>query len=262
MSLPKPVSRLKAEKRSVLYRNYFFMFAMLFFITSLFAVQAVSASGLKFHDTHETLVQQVGYAHIQQHATFSEAQTAFENKNYAYSARILRPLAQAGHAHAQYLLATQYDLGLGVKRSELLSFKWYKAAASAGINIAQHNLAVAYAQGNGIDADLSKAINWWERAANAGNTDSQYNLGIIYAAGRDSIKPDMKKAMKWWRMAAMSGDPAAQFNLGAIYANGIGISNQTCKASHWWKKSAANGFAQAEMALAVLQTKSDYAACR
>ena len=68
--------------------------------------------------------------------------------------------------------------------------------------------------------------------------------------------------MKWWRMAAMSGDPAAQFNLGAIYANGIGMTSQTCEASHWWKKSAANGFAQAEMALAVLQTKSDYASCR
>ena len=71
----------------------------------------------------------------------------------------------------------------------------------------------------------------------------------------------MKKAMKWWRMAAISGDPAAQFNLGAIYANGIGMNSRTCEASRWWKKSAANGFAQAEMALAVLQTKSDYASC-
>jgi TPR repeat protein len=50
--------------------------------------------------------------------------------------------------------------------------------------------------------------------------------------------------------------------LGALYANGIGMSSRTCEASRWWKKSAANGFARAEMALALLETKSDYAICR
>ncbi|MCW8899605.1 MAG: sel1 repeat family protein [Gammaproteobacteria bacterium] len=259
MSLPKPVFKEKAEKISVLYRNYFFMFFILLFFCSLFVFQNAIASSAGFK---ESITQKVGYAHLQQAANFSQAQAAFENQDYVYSARLLSPLTISGHVQAQYLLATQYDLGLGVKRNENLSFHWYKKAAEAGIGIAQHNLAVAYAQGNGVDADLTKAIAWWERAANAGNTDSQYNLGIIYAAGRDSVKPDMEKALKWWRMAAISGDPAAQFNLGAIYANGIGLSSRTCEASRWWKKSAANGFAQAEMALAVLQTKSDYASCR
>lgn len=259
MPLPKPVFRVKAEKISVLYRNYFFMFFMLLFLSSLFAAQIAIASGISFK---EPIAYQVGYAHLQQRANFSQAQTAFENQDYAYSARLLIPLAKNGHVQAQYLVATQYDLGLGVKRNEFLSFYWYKKAAKAGVGIAQHNLAVAYAQGNGVDADLSKAVTWWKRAANAGNTDSQYNLGIIYAAGRDSIKPDLDKALKWWRMAAINGDPAAQFNLGALYANGIGMSSRTCEASRWWKKSAANGFAQAEMALTVLQKKRDYASCR
>lgn len=258
MPLPKPVSKAKAEKISALYRHYYFMFFILLFLTSLFALQTATASGFSYK---EPIVHKVGYAHLQQHVDFTQAQASFENQDYAYSARLLSPLAENGHAQAQYLLATQYDLGLGVKKNEFLSFHWYKKAAKAGIGIAQHNLAVAYAQGNGIDADLKKAVAWWERAANAGNTDSQYNLGIIYAAGRDSIKPNLDKALKWWRMAAINGDPAAQFNLGAIYANGIGMSSHTCEASHWWKKSAANGFAQAEMALAVLQTKSDYATC-
>ena len=251
--------RFKVTKRATLYRRIHSMLALLLFLTMLFAAHSVFASGINLHPVP---VQQLGNTYTNQESNYSQAQTAFENKNFAYSANLLKPLALIGHAKAQYLLATQYDLGLGVKRDIAQSFYWYQKAAMAGINIAQHNLAVAYAQGNGIKADLVKAISWWERAAKAGNTDSQYNLGIIYAAGRDSIKPDMKKAMKWWEMAAMSGDPAAQFNLGAIYANGMGTTNQTCMASHWWKKSAANGFAQAQMALAVLQTKRDYAACR
>ncbi|MDH5600692.1 MAG: sel1 repeat family protein [Gammaproteobacteria bacterium] len=258
MSFTKPVSSTKTEKTSVLYRHYIFMFALVFLLTGILTVQVVSATGFNFQ---KVPVQQLGHTYMQQAVLFSQAQTAFESKNYAYSVSILKPLALNGHTEAQYLLAVHYDLGLGVKRSAPDSFYWYKKAASAGINIAQHNLAVAYAEGNGIDADLVKAVRWWERAANAGNTDSQYNLGIIYAAGRDSIKADMKKALKWWRMAAMRGDAAAQFNLGVLYANGIGMSSRTCEASRWWKKSAANGFAQAEMALAVLETKSDYASC-
>lgn len=259
MALPKTVTKAKAVKISKLYRDYFFMFMILIFLTSLFVAQSVIAASFT---SKEPVAQTVGFAYLQQDSDFSQAQNAFENRDYAYAARLLTPLAKAGHIQAQYLLATQYDIGLGIEKNEVLSFHWYKAAAKAGISIAQHNLAVAYAQGNGTKADLTKAITWWKRAANAGNTDSQYNLGIIYAAGRDSIKPDMAKAMKWWRMAAINGDPAAQFNLGAIYANGIGMSSKTCEASRWWKKSAANGFAQAEMALAVLQTKRDYATCR
>lgn len=259
MALQKPVTKVKAAKISTLYRDYFFIFVMLLFLSSLFVFQSAFAASSGFKTS---IAQEVGYAHLQQRDNFSQAQSAFENQDYAYAARLLKPLAKNGHVQAQYLLATQYDIGLGLKKNELLSFHWYKKAAKAGIAIAQHNLAVAYAQGNGIEADLTKAITWWKRAANAGNTDSQYNLGIIYAAGRDSIKPDLEKALKWWRMAAINGDPAAQFNLGAIYANGIGMTSRTCEASRWWKKSAANGFAQAEMALAVLQTKRDYATCR
>ena len=232
---------------------------MLFVFGSMFASQNAFASNSSLKVMFSN---SVGYAHQQQNDDFSQAQIAFENKDYVYSARLLDSLAKNGHVQAQYLLATQYDAGLGVKKDEYSSFYWYKKAAKAGIDVAQHNLAVAYAQGNGINADLSKALTWWKRAANSGNTDSQYNLGIIYASGRDHIKPDIAEALKWWRMAAISGDAVAQFNLGALYANGIGMSSRACEASRWWKKSAENGFAQAEMALAVLERKSDFAICR
>lgn len=259
MSSPKTVINAQSIEFSVLYRDLIFSLIMLLFLSSLFISQGVMASNFnaKVSYSHEA-----GYAYHYKRANFSQAQAAFEDQEYAYSARLLAILAEKGHVQAQYLLATQYDAGLGVKKDERSSFYWYKKAAKAGIDVAQHNLAVAYAQGNGIEADLSKAISWWKRAAKAGNTDSQYNLGIIYAAGRDSIKPDLDKALKWWRMAAISGDAAAQFNLGALYANGIGMSSRTCEASRWWKKSAANGFVQAEMALAMLENQRDYELCK
>jgi len=259
MIVQNRVNKAKVLPISNLYRNCIFTLSLLTLISGLFFSEHVVASTLMAKADY---VQQVGYSYRHQYSNFNQAQIAFENHDYDYSARLLRVLAESGHVQAQYLLATQYDAGLGVKKSERSSFYWYKKAAKAGIDIAQHNLAVAYAQGNGVEPDLYKAITWWKRAAKAGNTDSQYNLGIIYAAGRGTVKPDLEKALKWWRMAAINGDAAAQFNLGALYANGIGMSSRTCEASRWWKKSAANGFVQAEMALAVLQTKTDYAVCR
>lgn len=259
MSLPKTVTEVKSLDKSSVFSDFLFISLIMLFLISLLVSQRVlaSSSSFKVSFSHE-----VGSAYHQQRDNFSQARIAFENKDYVYSARLLTALAEMGHVRAQYLLATQYDAGLGVEKNEFSSFHWYKKAAKAGIGIAQHNLAVAYAQGNGIKPDLFKAIKWWKRAANAGNTDSQYNLGIIYAGGRDSIEPNLKKALKWWRMAAIGGDAIAQFNLGALYANGIGMSSRTCEASRWWKKSAENGFTQAKMALAVLETKKDYEVCR
>lgn len=259
MPLSKTVTKVKTQKISSLYRDYLFTFLMLLFLSSLMVSQSIFAATMNIKNTY---ANKVGYAQLQQNNNFTQAQIAFENQHYAYSARLLEVLAEKGHVQAQYLLATQYDTGLGVEKNVSTSFYWYKKAAKAGIDVAQHNLAVAYAQGNGTEANLAKAITWWKRAAAAGNTDSQYNLGIVYAAGRGAIKPNLEKALKWWRMAAMGGDAIAQFNLGALYANGIGMSSRTCEASRWWKKSAANGFTQAEMALAVLETKEDYDICR
>lgn len=253
------VAKVKVLELSNLYRNYIFVFMMLFLLSTLIVAQNAyaSKSGLKASFAHNA-----GYSQYQRTENFSQARTAFENRDYSYSARLLNELAKNGHVQAQYLLATQYDAGLGVDENASSSFYWYKKAAKAGIDVAQHNLAVAYAQGHGIEADLSKAITWWKRAAVSGNSDSQYNLGIIYASGKGHVKQDITEALKWWRMAAMNGDAIAQFNLGALYANGIGMSSRTCEASRWWKKSAENGFAQAEMALSLLETKHDYAVCR
>lgn len=259
MSQLESFTKVSVLERSDSERNYYFIFIMLLCLSSLLISKNIFAFSSNFKVSYS---HSIGFAHQQQQSNFSQAQIAFENQDYAYSARLLNSLAENGHVQAQYLLATQYDAGLGVKRNEVSSFHWYSKAAKAGVSIAQHNLAVAYAQGLGITADLTKAVTWWKRAAKAGNLDSQYNLGIIYAAGRDSIKPDISQALKWWRMAAINGDAAAQFNLGALYANGIGMSSRTCEASRWWKKSAANGFVQAEMALAILENKNDYEVCR
>lgn len=260
MSLPKVVSSSKVLKISALYRDFLFTFLILLFLSSLLAYQSAFAVSSSYK---ETVIHKVGYAHLQRHTNFAHAQMAFENRDYEYSAKLLSTLAEQGHIQAQYLLATQYDTGLGVKRNTAFSFYWYEKAASAGIGAAQHNIAVAYAQGSGTGQDLIKAVTWWKRAANKGHTDSQFNLGIIYATGKGMVERDMKQALKWWRMAANNGDAAAQFNLGALYANGFGSTPvKTCEAVHWLQRSEDNGFERAHNVLNQMKGSIDLSRCK
>ena len=260
MSLPKVGSTAKTPGILSLYRDFLFTFFTLLFLSNLLASQSAFALSSSYK---ESISNEVGYAHLQRHINFSRAQVVFENQDYVYSAKLLSTLAEQGHIQAQYLLAIQYDTGLGVSKNTAISFNWYKKAARAGIGIAQHNLAVAYAQGSGIQQDMMKAITWWKRAATKGHTDSQFNLGIIYATGKGIVEPDMKQALKWWRMAANNGDAAAQFNLGALYANGLGSTPvKTCEAVHWLQRSQENGFEQAHNVLNKMKGSVDLSKCK
>ena len=259
MTLKKVVARTETLNFLFSYHSYIYIFLTFLLLLGSFSSQNVYASSVI---EKQNFNYQIGYEQRQQQVVFSEAMTAYDQQDYIYAARLFSIIAEQGHAKAQYILASQYDSGLGVDTNKKVAFNWYKKAAWAGMGAAQHNLAASFVNGQGTEVNVKKAIYWWKRAAIGGSTDAQYNLGIIYASGHASIEPDLKKALKWWRMAAINGDAIAQFNLGALYANGTGFSSRTCEASRWWKKSAENGFAQAKIALALLETKTDYDICR
>jgi len=260
MSFIKPSNRSKAIKQADLYRNFTFMFFLLVLLSALLLVNNVFAATTFL--SNYNYGEKVSYKMSQQKADFAQARQSYDAQEYIYSARLFSILAEQGHNKAQYLLATQYDMGLGVDTDKQAAFLGYQQAAMGGVRIAQHNLAVSYSKGIGTSKNLAKAVHWWKRAANNGSTDAQFNLGIIYASGHGNIEQNLEQALKWWKMAAMSGDAAAQFNIGAMYANGLGVSGHACEATHWWKKSAENGFAQAKMALALLETRKALERCQ
>lgn len=258
MKTVKVLSSAKAIRFKSLHSKYLVPFLSFILLISLLSVNTVMA---KTMTKNKSYLIEAGYIEYKTRADFSQAAQAYNNEDYVYAARLLGVLAKQGHSKAQYLLATQYDAGLGVTGDKEIAFYLYHQSAQSGLQAAHHNLAVSYAKGHGTKVNIHKALYWWVKAAKNGNADAQYNLGVIYTAGHGAIKPDLHKALKWWRMAAINGDAVAQFNLGALYANGIGMSSRTCEASRWWKKSAENGFSLAQMALAVLETKNDHAIC-
>lgn len=69
---------------------------------------------------------------VEQAAQFEKAKIEFNQQNYERTASLLMPLAEQGHADAQYALGYMYHNGLGVPRNYKLSTQWLNIAAAKG----------------------------------------------------------------------------------------------------------------------------------
>jgi uncharacterized protein len=137
-------------------------------------------------------------------ADFQAGRDAAIRGDYPTALRELRPLAEQGHAVAQY------------------------------------NLGLLYANGQGMPKDDAQARQWYEKAAAQGHAGAQVNLGILYDYGR-GVPQDYKKAVYWYRLSAKQGNDLAQRQLGLMYEHGDGVPQDYVQAYMWYHLGAANG---------------------
>lgn len=98
---------------------------------------------------------------------FADGFLAAEQNDYQSAARNWQPLAQDGHAAAQFNMALLYHSGAGGQYDEARAVKWYHKAAENGHPVAQEFLAAAYAEGwFGLKKDKKQA-RYWEKKLNA-----------------------------------------------------------------------------------------------
>ena len=86
---------------------------------------------------------------------WKEATKAYAQKKYAAAMKLFRPLAEKGHAAAQYQVALMHKMGLGVPKSEKEARKWSRLAAKQGNTQAQLLLGSLYYTKEG-----SESPNW------------------------------------------------------------------------------------------------------
>ena len=155
------------------------------------------------------------------------------------------PLAEQGHADAQFQLGLMYALGEGVPKDDVEAVKWLCMAAEQGHAGAQNNLGFMYALGRGVPEDDVEAMKWLHLAAEQGHAGAQNNLGGMYALGR-GVREDDVEAVKWYRLAAEQGVVEAQYNLGRLtYAEDAWFTNDV-EAHAWLNIAAAQGHKDAE----------------
>ena len=110
------------------------------------------------------LVMLVGLAR----AGFDEGVGAYNRGDYESALNEFRPLAEQGHADAQFNLGVMYRKGQGVTQDYAEALKWYHKAAEQGDADAQNNLGVMYDKGLGVLQDDAEALKWYRKAAEQG----------------------------------------------------------------------------------------------
>ena len=139
-------------------------------------------------------------------------------------------------------IAQDYDAGLKAAQAGdfQTALKEWKPLADQGHAGAQYNLGLMYASGEGVPEDDAEAVRWFRLAADQGHADAQNNLGVMYDNG-EGVPEDDAEAAGWYRLAADQGLADAQNNLGWMYANGEGVLQDNVTAHMWFNIAGANG---------------------
>ena len=179
------------------------------------------------------------------------ALAASKRGDFATVLRIVRPLAETGHAKSQQRLGYLNETGSGVPKDNLEAMKWYKLAAAQGLPAAQYSVGNMYDSGTGVSRNYSEALKWYRLAANQSYAMAQFHLGMMYQDGT-GVQANKFEAFKWFELAAAQGNVKAESNIGVMYYEGLGVRQDNAKALYWYRLAAQHGSAKAQGNLGAL----------
>jgi hypothetical protein len=129
---------------------------------------------------------------------FQEGLDAARRGDYATALKEWRPLAEQGHASAQYTLGLMYRNGRGVPKDYKLAVKWYRKSAEQGKASAQYNLGFMYEKGLGVPKDYVLSHMWFNLSAANGNKNGQKNRDIVEKRMTPSQIEDAQRLAREW----------------------------------------------------------------
>ena len=133
---------------------------------------------------------------------------AYRQGDFTAAMRLLRPLADAGDAKAEFHLGRMYALGQGVGQDPRQAVAWYRKAAEHGDAEAEFVLGVMSLDRSGASQDAGQAVAWLRKAADKGVFNAQFRLGMMYAKGASGLEPDPIAARMWLSLAAERAENA------------------------------------------------------
>ena len=156
----------------------------------------------------------------------------------------IKKQAEAGHAEAQTIFASCYDLGRNVVPNRKENIRWLTLAADQCYAPAQYQLGHIYLFGSGIPSDYQQAYLWEEKAAQQGEPEAQRDLAFMYEHGF-GVNADPQEAMLWDRKAAVQGERMAQLQL----AKALEKQDRN-EAMEWYRKAGRQELPEAQLRLA------------
>lgn len=171
---------------------------------------------------------------------------------------LFRPLAEAGHARAQWRLGWAYEMGSGVERDADIAYRLYTESAAQGFIHAKQTLGKLYLDGRGTAPDYDRAYTLLREAAEADVVRAMADLAGLYKDPDRGPVHDPSRAVHWFRMSAEQNQPAGVLGLSQAYLNGIGVERDPVEAARVYVEyEERTGRAQTTALLRLLSQLSD-----
>ena len=111
---------------------------------------------------------------------FTDARTAYHNKDYKNSISILDKACQNGTSDACFVLGIMYDTGEVVKQDSDLAVTLYTKACDASMSKSCGRLGTIYFHGISVTKDQQRGKALYTKACDNGHAESCIRLGGIY----------------------------------------------------------------------------------
>jgi uncharacterized protein len=129
---------------------------------------------------------------------FQQGLDAIHETNYDKALKKLIPLAEHGHASAQYNIGVMHEWGNGLPKDNAQALKWYKRSAEQFHKDAQNNLGALYSKGEGTNKDFVEALKWFIISAENGSEGGQKNIRMVKKRmNYEQISQAQKLANDW-----------------------------------------------------------------
>ncbi|HUT51239.1 MAG TPA: tetratricopeptide repeat protein [Alphaproteobacteria bacterium] len=122
------------------------------------------------------------------------AKRAFDNERYQQAVALLRPLAEAGDARAQYYLGYVYDQGRWVHASRSKAFEWFEKSAAKDHTPGLRGLGRLLIL---WEVDVKRGQKLLTIAAERGDSKAQWMLGLFIADRRHGVTGTKYEARAW-----------------------------------------------------------------
>ena len=185
---------------------------------------------------------------------YQDGRTAYNRGDYATALKELRPLAEQGHAGAQYFVGYMYYKGQGVDQDGEEAVKWLRKSAEQGDVKAQLRLGMMFRLGLTVPKNYAKAEKWLRKATEQGDAKARYNLGLMYYKG-EGVDQDEVEGLELIHKAAEQGYVSAQAALFDMYSKGKGVVKDDAEAVKWLHKAAEQGYVKAQLGLFDMYSK-------
>lgn len=189
-------------------------------------------------------------------AGYKEGVAFYQKGEAALAVKEFLPLAKAGDATAQVMLAQiLFNGGKGVPKDAREGMQWVRRAAEGNNRDAQVFLAqTLYAGNHGEPKNETEAVKWFERAANAGDKRAMMAFAQmqIYGSG---VAANPAGAVPYLEKLAQGGDVAAHSMLGAMAVQGSGMARDYNRAVRHLRVATQQGDASSAFILGQLHTK-------